>query len=506
MAGYTENYRDLADRPAVRHGDRTLTYGELHQRSSRLASVLRADGLAPGGRLAVMLPNRVEFLECLAASAKLECSALSINWHLAAPELAYVLTDSGAGALVADDSLRDVVEAAGASCPVLYVDDDSPTGYEARLAGAGSDDLPTPWPCSWPVIYTSGTTGRPKGVVHGALADPEVLRATQEGLVALWGYRPGDVHVVAGPLYHAGPQGYAALTLYAGGTVELLGAWDASEFLRVVEERSGTTSFLTPAHFIRLLEVPEDERSRRDLGSLRHVIHAGAPCPVGVKRRIIEWWDHTEVWEVYGMSEGGATRVSAIEWLERPGTVGLPWPGTEVRILDPTTLEPVGPGVDGLIYVRPPRGRFHYHDDPEKTDGAWHGDAFTVGDVGHLDAEGWLHLTDRVADLVIKGGVNVYPRTVEDVLHDHPAVVDCAVFGVPHPRDGEHLYAVVELRSGVDPDQVVGDLLDRCRERLDPWSCPSSVEVVDELPRDPNGKVLKRHLREAHWADSERRI
>ncbi len=505
MAGYTENYRDLTDRPAVRHGPVTLTYGDLHRRASRLASVLRSDGLSPGGRLAVMLPNRIEFLECLAASAKVECSALSVNWHLAPGELAYVLADSGSGALVADAALRDVVEAADPACPVLYVDDPGAHGYEARLDG-GEDDLPTPWPCSWPVIYTSGTTGRPKGVVHGALADPEVLRATQEALVALWGYTPDDVHLVAGPLYHAGPQGYAALTLYSGGTVELTGGWDAREFLRLVEERRVTTTFLTPAHFIRLLEVPVAERSRFDVGSLRHVIHAGAPCPVGVKRQILEWWAHTEVWELYGMSEGGATRVSPTEWLERPGTVGRPWPGTEVRILDPSTLEPLPPCEDGLIYVRPPRGRFHYHDDPDKTDDAWHGDAFTVGDVGHLDDDGWLYLTDRAADLVIKGGVNVYPRTVEDVLHDHPDVVDCAVFGVPHDRDGEHLHAVVELRGERDAEVVVAELQELCRERLDAWSCPSSVEVVDELPRDPNGKVLKRHLREPHWADTERRI
>ncbi|MFM7509795.1 MAG: AMP-binding protein [Actinomycetota bacterium] len=502
MSGYSQNYADLAGHPAVRHGERELTYGELHRRASRLASVLERDGLSPGGRLAIMLPNRVEFVEALAASAKAECSALSVNWHLAAPELAYVLTDSGAGALVADASLREVVEAAGATCPVLYVDDDTTAGYEARLDAAATDDLPTPWPCSWPVVYTSGTTGRPKGVVHGALADPEVLRATQEALVGLWGYRSDDVHVVAGPLYHAGPQGYAALTLYTGGTVEIMGNWDAAAFLQLVEERRATTTFPTPAHFIRLLELPTEERSRYDVGSLRHVIHAGAPCPVGVKRRILKWWPHTEVWEVYGMSEGGATRVSAAEWLERPGTVGLPWPGTEVRILDPVTLEPVTPGTDGLIYVRPPRGRFHYHDDRKKTDNAWHGDAFTVGDVGHLDDDGWLYLTDRAADLVIKGGVNVYPRTIEDVLHEHPAVVDCAVFGVPDERDGEHLHAVVELRA----DATVEELLELCRQRLDPWSCPSSIEIVEQLPRDPNGKVLKRHLREPHWADTDRRI
>src|SRR6516165_5374235 len=202
------------------------------------------------------------------------------------------------------------------------------------------------------------------------------------------------------------------------------------------------------------------------------------------------------------MSEGGATRISMAEWLARPGSVGTPWPGTEVRILDSDGAE-VPVGDTGVIYVRPPGGaRFEYHDDLEKTAGAWRDDAFTVGDVGHLDADGYLYLTDRAVDMVIRGGVNIYPREIEDVLYRHPAVVDCAVFGVPDARLGEQLVAVVEARSPVTPD----DLQAFCRERVADFKVPSSVELVDELPRQPNGKVLKRLLRAEHWAGREARI
>ena len=504
MAGYADNLRERPDHVAVTCADATRTYRQLHHRASRLASALGALGVRHGDRLAIMLPNGVEFVECLAASAKLECAALTVNWHLAADELAHVLGDSGAGVLVAHADLRDVVAAAAPGCPVLLVGagPDDPDDYEAALAGAADDDLPSPWPTSWPVVYTSGTTGRPKGVVHGALASPEVLDMTQTMLAGLWGYGPDDVHAVAGPLYHAGPQGYANLTLFVGGTVVVMAEWDAREFCRIVQDHGVTTTFLTPAHFIRFLEVPEDERAAYDLSSLRHVLHAGAPCPRTVKERMIAALPDAEIWEIYGMSEGGATRVSSADWAERPGTVGLPWPGTEIRILDADTLDPLPAGATGLVYVRPAHGRFHYHGDDEKTAGAWHDDAFTVGDVGHLDEDGWLYLTDRRVDMVIKGGVNVYPRSVEEVLHRHRAVVDCAVFGVPDERDGEHLHAVVELREPVGAEE----LLRFVRANLDPWSCPSTVEVVDRLPRDPNGKVLKRQLRARAWAGTGRSI
>ncbi len=467
----------------------------------RLVHVLRAAGVPDGGRIGFMLGNRPEFVECQAASSKLAAQSLSLNWHLKAEELAWIVDDSGLDALVAEASLRAVVDAVAGErdLPVVWVGDD----YEDRLAVASDEPVPYQWPTGWPVIYTSGTSGRPKGVVHGAMAQPEIMEMAQDGLAAMWGYQPDDVHLVAGPLYHAGPAGYCNNTIYLGGTVVMMPTWDAEEFLRLVEAHEATTTFLTPAHFIRLLELPDETWRRYDLSSLRHVLHAGAPCPRSVKARIIEAFGTAEVWELYGMSEGGATRVSPAEWLEKPGTVGLPWPGVEVHILDADTGDELPVGGDGLVWVRPAYDRrFEYHNDPAKTADTWHDNLFTVGDIGHLDEDGYLFLTDRRSDMIIRAGVNLYPREIEDVLYRHPAVVDCAVFGVPDDRDGEHPVAVVETRSEVTADELAG----WCAERLDPYKVPTHFELVAELPRDPNGKVLKRILRDQAWAATGRSI
>jgi long-chain acyl-CoA synthetase len=328
------------------------------------------------------------------------------------------------------------------------------------------------------------------------------MEMAADGLSSMWGYRADDVHLTAGPMYHAGPGGYAHSTLYVGGTVVLMRDWDAEGFLRLVEQHRVTTTFLTPAHFIRLLELPASTWAAYDQSSLRHVLHAGAPCPHSVKERIIAALPAAEVWELYGMSEGGATKVSSTDWLERPGTVGQPWPGVQIHVRDPDTGEEQPAGRDGIIWVTPAQGRFEYHNDPAKTAKAWRDGAFTVGDIGHLDDDGWLFLTDRQSDMIIRAGVNIYPREIENVLYQHPAVVDCAVFGVPHERDGEHPVAVVEVRTTVAVDE-----LDRwCRERLDRYKVPSRIDLVTELPRDPNGKVLKRLLRDEAWAGTGRAI
>ena len=505
MNGYEGNRTLRGDHIAIRSEERSLTYAQLHDRASRLAQVLAAEGLSEGDRLAIMMPNLVEFVECLASSAKLGCAALSVNFHLAPAELAHVLSDSQASMLIAHVDLKDVVAAAEPACPVIFVGDKTTDGYEARLASASSEPVEYLWPAPWPVIYTSGTTGRPKGVVHGALASAEVLAYSQNMLTQMWGYTEQDIHLVAGPLYHGGPQGYANLTLFAGGTVVLMDKWDTREFCRLVEQYQVTTTFLTPAHFIRLLELPPQDLAEFDLTSLRHVLHAGAPCPVSVKLRMIDALPQAEIWEFYGMSEGGATRVSPEQFKERPGTVGPPWPGVELQILDPDTKEVLPAGQTGLVYVKPAFGRFHYHEDEAKTQEAWIADSFTVGDIGHLDSAGWLYLTDRHVDLVIKGGVNIYPRQIEEVLHQHPQVVDCAVFGIPNERDGEHLHAVVELRPS-QSQATPQELQEFCASHLDRWSCPDSFEIIDQLPRDPNGKVLKRVLRQQAWSEAGRKI
>jgi long-chain acyl-CoA synthetase len=429
-----------------------------------MANAFIARGVEPGDRVAVMLPSGIEFFVAGLAAAKAQALFIPVNWHLKGEEVAWIVSDSAAKVLVSEDGLPDS-------------DDESAV-----------EGFPTPAF----MFYTSGTTGRPKGVVHGD-PDPDRLRFVQDMLAQLWGFTADDVHLLSGPAYHAGPGGYAFTSLYLGATVVILPAWDARRWLDLVDRHRVTSTFMTPAHFIRILEVPEDERRRYDLSSLRLVIHGGAPCPVAVKERIIEALAPAEIYELYGASEGGATRISSAEWRERPGSVGTPWPGTTIRILDGDGNE-VPTGTDGLIYISPPGGvGFRYHNDPEKTAGAWRDTAFTVGDIGHLDDDGHLYITDRATDMVIRGGVNIYPREIEEVLHRHPAVVDCAVFGVPDERYGEELKAVVEARSAVSPEE----LQEHCRSILADFKCPQIVEFVETLPRDPNGKVLKRRLKDS---------
>src|SRR4051812_38372269 len=308
-------------KPALVLGNEVRTYAQLADRAARLASVLHDRGVPSGGAgaVAAMVPNGFEFFEVAAAACRVEARFLPVNWHLKSDELGWILADSGAQVLVAHPSLAEYVAAAVAQapqCSVLLIGDD----YEAAIASA------EPWPnAGWLapafIFYTSGTTGRPKGVVHGGLK-PETMALAQQGLVAMWGLRADDTHLLAGPAYHAGPGGYSFTTLFSGGTVAILPSWDAREAIALIERQRCTTTFMTPAHFIRILEVPDDERARHDLSSLRLIIHGGAPCPIPVKRRIIEALPATEVWELYGASEGGATRVSPQEWLGRPRPLG----------------------------------------------------------------------------------------------------------------------------------------------------------------------------------------
>jgi len=468
------------EKPAFIEHDLTTSYVDFDARTDLIARGLAARGVGAGDRVAIMLPNSVAFFEVWAAVAKLQGSVVLVNTHLKADEVAYIVEDSAAKVLVDDLDLVDAL-----------VDD----GFTNDVALAPCETLAPP------VFYTSGTTGRPKGVVHGTF-DATRAKLAQQGQVALWGWLPDDVYLLSGPAYHAGPGGFVMSALFVGATTVILPHWDAREWLRLVDAHRVTLSFMTPAHFIRILEVPEEQRARYDLSSLRLIVHGAAPCPVEVKQRIIAALPATEIWELYGASEGGATRIGPAEWLERPGSVGRPWPGVEVRIVDDDGNQ-CAPGTAGRIYIQPPGGaRFHYHDAPEQTEQAWRDGAFTVGDIGYVDDDGYLFLTDRASDMVIRGGVNVYPREIEEVLFTHPAVVDCAVFGIPDARYGEQLKAVVETRADVTPEALQAFV----RERLADYKVPGSVELVDELPRNPNGKVMKRWLREQAWAGHERAI
>jgi long-chain acyl-CoA synthetase len=492
-AGLLAQARIRPEQTALRLGDEARAYAELDDRARRAAHALHDLGVGRGDRVAVMVPNSIEFFEAVHAAGRLGAVVVPVNIHFKADEAGWVVSDSGATAVVVAQELAPAL-ADVASVPRLVVGD----GYEEALAAApatGEVDPPDVVGDGWPTVmaYTSGTTGRPKGVAIGE----DDFRRRAVGVAASgerWGLGPDDVHLLVGPSYHMGPLFWGQMHLAFGATVVVMPKWDARECLALIERWRVTNTHMVPANFTRILELPEDERNAPDLSSLRIVVHAAAPCPVPLKRAFMEFVGADKVWEYYGASEGGGTVITPQEWLEHPGSVGKPFPGNEFAILDDDGKE-LGAGEVGTVYAKPAASSFRYHNDDDKTASAHRGEWFTVGDAGYLDADGYLYLTDRKSDMVISGGVNIYPREVEDALHRHPEVVDCAVLGLPDDQWGEVLYAVVQRSEGsaLDEDGVVAWV----REHLADYKRPRVVEFVVELPRDPNGKVRKPKLREA---------
>lgn len=511
-AGLLAHARLRPDRTALRLDDQLRSYAELDDRARRVAHALHAVGVRRGDRVALALPNGFELFEALHGAGRLGAIAVPVNVHFKADEAGWVVRNSGAVAvvvgreqlpalahvehvatLVVGDGPGTDAEAAPRARPLI--------GYEAALAAApmsGEVDPPGVVADAWPttMAYTSGTTGRPKGVAVGE-HDFRRRAAGAAAAGAGFGIGPHDVHLMAGPGYHMGPLFWVQMHLALGAEVVIMGAWDAEQALALIEAHRVTTTHLVPANFQRLLALPEAARRRYDLSSLRLVVHAAAPCPIPLKRAAMELFGPDRVWEYYGASEGGGTVISPQEWLEHPGSVGRPFPGNEIVILDDDgNLLP--PGEVGTVWLKPAASSFEYHNDPEKT-AAQHRDGFfTVGDAGYLDDDGYLYLTDRTSDMVITGGVNVYPREIEECLLDHPRIVDCAVLGLPDATWGERLYAVVQPAPGAELDE--GEVVDWVRRHLADYKRPRVVELVDELPRDPNGKVRKPQLRADYLA------
>jgi long-chain acyl-CoA synthetase len=355
--------------------------------------------------------------------------------------------------------------------------------------------------------YTSGTTGRPKAVQRSTPAlDPDQMAALLAPNLARYDIEPGGdhVHLVTSPMYHLAPLSFGYFSLHFGHPVVLMDRFDPERALALIERHRVTTTHMVPTQFHRLLLLPEATRRRYDVSTLRHVMHAAAPCPVELKRKMLAWWGPV-IYEYYGASEGGGTLVRAEEWLAKPGTVGRPWPGAGVRVLDDEGKD-LPPGETGTVYLKLMMD-FAYKGDPEKTRASRRGEWFTVGDVGFLDADGFLFLCDRKIDMIITGGVNVYPAEVEAALLAHPEVGDAAVFGIPHAEWGEEVKAVVEPAPGVAADAALAArLLAHCRERLAGYKCPRSIDFAEALPRDANGKLYKRRLRDPYWAGRERKI
>ena len=466
------------------------TFGELDGQARDLAHELAAVGVRRGDRVAVLVPNSCEFFVATHAIGRLGAIVVPVNVHFKADEAGWIVSDSGATAVVASEGLLGALDGVP-DPPRLVVEEGWPTDQPEvgppEVIGDG-------WPTT--MAYTSGTTGRPKGVAMG----PDDVRRRAAGAAAggqRWGLDEHDVHLMVGPAYHSGPSYWAQMHLAFGASVVVMRRWDAAEALALIERHRVTTTHMVPANFQRILALPDAVRNRFDLSSLKMVVHAAAPCPVPLKRAFMEFVGAEKVWEYYGASEGGGTVISPEEWLERPGSVGKPYPGNEFVILDDDG-HPLPPGEVGTVWVKPLDSSFEYHNDPEKTAAQHRAEFFTVGDAGYLDEDGYLYLADRTSDMVICGGVNIYPREIEECILVHPDVVDCAVLGIPDDEWGEVLYALVQPRpdAALDADAVV----DWVRDRLADYKRPRVVEFVDELPRDPNGKVRKPRLREAYLA------
>ncbi len=495
------------NKPALVFGDVIRSYSALEARIRQQARALRRAGIGPGSRVAVALHNSIEWFEILNAIGRVGALLVPLSWRGRGPEFAWMLGDAAVSLLIAEPELAFELERALAVHPLaserIWVVGESGAsrwrglGFEEVMAAESTaelDDSFLPGGGYDVMIYTSGTTGRPRGIVREAVA-PGQGAAQMRGGAAMWGYGPDEIHLVPGPVYHTASGSFGQMHLAVGATVVVMPHFDAASALRLIERHRVTNTQMVPARFVRILALPEEERAAIDLSSIRRVLHAAAPCPIAVKRKIMDLFPAGVVWEFYGASEGGGTRISPEEWLARPGSVGRPWPGYAVEIRDDAG-ELVAPGEVGTVWVRPPASlRFSYSNDVEKTEAAWREGAFTVGDLGHLDPAGYLFLADRRSDLILSGGANVYPAEVEGVLFGHPAVLDAAVVGVADERMGQSVVAVIELRA--TGAATAGEIEAFCRGELASWKCPRRIEIVAELPREPSGKIRKFLLREA---------
>ena len=501
--------RRAPDRPAIvsPFGDRS--FAQLAARAFQAARALRARGVAPGDSVALLCSNRPEFVETYAAC---QCAGLRItpiNWHLTGEEIGYIVADCEAKALLADVRFAAAAREAAALAPLARArlaiggPIEGFEDYAAALAAEPPEALPDPV-LGTSMLYTSGTTGRPKGVYRRAVPRSPLTAP----LTKTAAFQPAcDLALVTGPLYHAAPLALnLAFPIASGVGCVLMDRWDAEDTLRLVARHRVTHTHLVPTMFHRLLSLPEETRARYDVSSLRWVLHGAAPCPTHVKRGMIDWLGPV-LFEYYADTEGGGTFITGEEWLQKPGSVGRRLEGQPVEILDESGA-PLPPGDVGTVYFgAPPVGRFEYFKAPEKTASAYRGDAFTMGDLGYFDADGFLFLTGRSAEVIISGGVNVYPAEVDAALLEHAAVADVATVGVPDEEWGEAVKAVVQLAPGhAASPALAAELLAHARARLAAFKCPRSVDFSDDLPRMPTGKIQRRLVRDRYWQGRETKI
>jgi long-chain acyl-CoA synthetase len=502
-------------------GQRRRSHAEVADRAARIAGGLQRLGVKPGDSVCILMRNDIAFLEAAYAAMRLGAYAVPVNWHFKPDEVHYVLKDSGSSILIGHaDLLHPLRDTIPADVTVLSV----PTPPEILSPyRIDPDHLATPdlavdlefWleqqrPYDGPavpqpqnMIYTSGTTGNPKGVRRQA-PTPEQTVASERMRALLYGLEPGVRALLPGPLYHSAPNSFGLRSGRLGGALVLMPRFEPEEFLRLIQDQKIDTLFMVPTMFIRLLKLPEAVRNQYDISSLRHVVHAAAPCPAEAKRAMIEWWGPV-IHEYYGSTESGAlTFATSDDALKKPGTVGRILDGVELRFLGDDGVS-LPQGAIGEIYSRAEGNPdFTYHNKPEKRAEIERDGFITSGDVGYIDADGHVFICDRKRDMVISGGVNIYPAEIEAALHAFPGVHDCAVFGIPDDEFGEALMAVVEPQPGATLE--IAAIHAHLRASLAGYKVPKHVEIHAALPREDSGKIFKRRLRDPYWERAGRRI
>ena len=491
------------DAPALIEGERALTWRAFVERRNRLANALSGLGLARGEHVIIWAPNSLETALAPAAIRAAGAIPVPMNHRLVADEALYILDHSDAAAVFVGDAFVPLAEQlrAGAAKVRRWI----LVGAERRPWAGHVDDLiaagdPTPIPAApaqglgGSMIYTGGTTGRPKGALRGAI-DPAVTRGYMEAFGLA---EPGHVHLVAGPLYHSAPAGFAHMTHVFGGAVVVMRKFDPEEALATIARRRCTSTFMAPTLVKRIVDLPEGVRARYDVSSMRALVVAAAPCPMRVKEAALRVFGPA-LFEFYGSTELGVNTILRPEdVLRKPNSCGRAAPGIELALLDDEG-RPVPPGTPGELHVRRFAGMFDgYYKDPEATRQAQRGEWSTVGDVAWMDDEGFVYICDRKRDMIISGGVNIYPAEIEEVLHGHPAIDDVAVFGVPDDEWGERVHAAVKPRAGAG--LTAQDVVAFARKHMADYKAPREVSFHDDLPRDAAGKLWKRVLRDPYWA------
>jgi acyl-CoA synthetase (AMP-forming)/AMP-acid ligase II len=505
------------DRPAVVAATTgsVITYRELDDRSIRLARLLRASGLRPGDHMAIFLENHVRYLEVVWAALRSGLYLTTVNSHSTVDEAGYIVDNCDARALISSVALGKTaaaIPALASNCGVCLMIGGGAAGgfddYEAALSAHAAGPLADE-PRGEFMLYSSGTTGKPKGILRPISESPiSDGLPLNEMFHTLWQFDQSSIYLSPAPMYHSAPVASCATVQSLGGTVVMMESFDPRQALAAIERFSVTHSQWVPTMFVRMLKLPERSRTEFDLSSHRVAIHAAAPCPRQVKEAMLQWWGPI-IHEYYGGTEfNGTTYVNSQDWLRHPGTVGRPIRGS-VHICDETGDElPVGES--GLIYFESARKPFEYYKAPEQTGVARHPRQpswTTLFDVGRVDEDGFLYLTDRATFMIVSGGVNIYPQEIEDCLIMNPEVADVAVFGVPNDEFGEEVKAVVQPADGVTGgSRLEHDLIEYCRHRLSHFKCPRSIDFATELPREPTGKLYKRRIREHYWAGRETRI